>query len=179
MKPYRVEYVQLASWEADIMGLWLAENEDWLLLRQIPVDYVVDGYLLLAKEHIVSRKPKRDRKQVEQILKLKGIKAELPLGFRFFKTVEMLRWVEQKYSLIEFADEEETTFLGWIHKVDATHIWIDFLTPKGTLDASNGEDKPFVISEIQFIRFDTDYFNSLKMFWQYKQRQKLPKPSDN
>lgn len=179
MKPYRVEYVQLVGWEASVVGLWLAENEDWLLLRQIPVDYAVDGYVLLVKEHIASRKPERYRKQTEQILKLKGIKSEVPLGFEFLEKVEMLRWVEQTYSLIEFADEEETTFLGWINKTDAVHLWVDFLTPRCTLDASNGDEKPFVLSEIQLVRFDTDYFNSLKLLWQHKQRRKLLKPSDN
>jgi hypothetical protein len=174
-----VEYVQLAGWEIDQVGLWLAENEEWLLLRQIPVDYVVDGYLLLAKAHIISRKPAKYRVQTEQILKLKGIKAEAPVGFQLSDTIEMLRWIEQHYGLFEFADEEETIFLGWVSKADPVHFWIDFLTPRGTLDASDEEDKPFLISEVQFIRFDTDYANFLKLLWQHKQRLKLRKPSDN
>ena len=130
MKPYRVEYVQLAGWKADVVGLWLAENEDWLLLRQIPVDYVVDGYVLLAKEHIVSREPKRGRKQVEQVLRLKNVKAELPPNFAFQKTVEMLRWVEQQHGLIEFTDQEDCAFFGWINEAGPVHFWIDSLTPK-------------------------------------------------
>ena len=161
------------------MGLWLAENEDWILLREIPVDYVVDGYVMLAKAHIVSRKPKRGYKQVEQILKLKGVKSELPPNFQFLGTTEMLRWIESQYGLIEFADEEESVFLGLVAKADTVHLWIDFLTPKGIMDKSNGEDKPHLLSEIQFIRFDTDYSNSLKLLWQHKQRRKLPKLSDN
>lgn len=90
MKPYRVEYVQLAGWEADQIGLWVAENRDWLLLRHIPVDYVIDGYVLLAKAHIVSRKPSKNRKQIEQILKLKGVEAEIPPHFQFLDVVGML-----------------------------------------------------------------------------------------
>jgi hypothetical protein len=179
MKPYRVEYVQLTGWETDQVGLWIAENEDWLLLRHIPVDYVVDGYVLLAKNHIASRKPGKGRKLVEQILKLKGVKAEIPPEFGFQNTVDTLRWVEHQYGLVEFANEEESIFLGWLRKADAVHIWIDFLTPKGTVDASDGEESPFVISEIQFVRFDTDYSNSLKLLWQHKQRRKLLKLSDN
>lgn len=157
MKPYRVEYVQLAGWEADVVGLWLAENEDWLLLRQIPVDYVVDGYVLLAKEHIVSREPdKRYRKQTEQILKLKEIKAELPPSFQFLETVEMLRWVERQYGLVEFATKEESAFFGWIYKADVVHLWVDSLTPKAKVDVRDRESSPYVISAIQIISFDTD-----------------------
>ncbi|MFD2721998.1 hypothetical protein ACFST9_24990 [Hymenobacter monticola] len=179
MKPYRVEYVQLAGWETNEVGLWVAENDDWLLLRHIPADYAVDGYVLLVKEHIVSRKPHRDRKQVEQVLKLKGIQPELPPHFAFLELVEMMRWVEQRYGLVEFAHEEESSFFGWIAQVDAVHLWIDFLTPKGIRDVHQEDDKPFLLSEIQVIKFDTDYFNSIKMLWQHKSRQKLLKPSDN
>ncbi len=179
MKLYRVEYVQLVGWEADMVGLWVAENDEWLLLRHIPVDYIIDGYVLLVKAHIVSRKPDKNRKQVEQVLKLKGVKAEMPADFQFLDVVEMLRWVERRYGLVEFADEEETSFFGWLHETDAVHLWVNFLTPKGLLDESDGEESPFAISEIQLIRFDTDYFNSLKLLWQHKQRLNPRKPSDN
>jgi len=179
MKPYRVEYVQLAGWETDRVGLWLAENEDWLLLRHIPVDYVIDGYVLLAKSHIISRKPTKYRTQTEQILKLKGIKAEVPAGFEFSGTLEMMHWVAQRYGLIEFAEEEESTFFGWLRTADAVHFRVDLLTAKGTLDVSDGQEEPFLISGVQVISFDTDYFNSLKLLWHHKQRLVLRKPSDN
>lgn len=179
MKPYRVEYVQLAGWESDKVGLWLAENEDWVLLREIPVDYVVDGYVLLAKEHIISREPKRGRKQVEQVLQWKGIKAELPPNFAFQETVEMLRWVEQQYSMVESTDQEDCAFFGWVNEADAVHLWLDSLTPKGTIDLRDTKDKAYVLSEIRAISFDADHSNSLKLLWQHKQRLKLCSPSDN
>jgi hypothetical protein len=179
MKPYRVEYVQLAGWEADEVGLWVAENEDWLLLKHIPADYVVDGYALIVKAHIVSRKSHRNRKQVEQVLKLKGIQPEMPLNFAFLALVEMMRWVEQQYGLVEFTDEEECTFFGWVNEVDAVHLWMDTLSPNCMVRVRDNGNPPFVLSAIQLLRFDTDYFNSLKLLWQHKSRQKLLKPSDN
>ena len=179
MKPYRVEYVQIAGWEADVVGLWLAENQDWLLLRSIPVDYVVDGYVLVVKEHIVSRKPHRDRKQVEQVLKLKGIQPEVPPNFTFLKLVDMMGWVEQYYGLVEFTDKEECTFFGWVNEADAVHLWMDTLSANCTMRMRDDGNPPFVLSEIQLLHFDTDYFNSLKLLWQHKLRHKLLKPSDN
>jgi len=178
MKPYRVEYVQLAGWDADEVGLWVAENEDWLLLRHIPVDYVVDGYVLLAKNHIASRKPGKGRKLVEQVLKLKGIKAEIPPEFGFRNTVDMLRWVEHQYGLVEFRDEEESTFFGWINSADAVHFWSTMLWANGATQSAE-DTEPFIISEIQVISFDSDYFNSIKLLWQHKQRRKPLKISDN
>jgi hypothetical protein len=178
MKPYRVEYVQLAGWEADEIGLWVAENEEWLLLHRIPVDYIIDGYVLIAKAHIVSRKPGKHCKRTGQILKLKGIKAEVPEGFQFQGVVEMLRWVEQHYGLVEFSDKEESSFFGWIDKVDSVHFWAAMLWADGTTQLASDTD-PFVISEIQTISFDNDYSQSVKLLWQHKQRSKLWKPSDN
>ncbi|MBF9239119.1 hypothetical protein I2I05_17075 [Hymenobacter sp. BT683] len=179
MKPYHVEYVQLAGWEADEVGLWLAEDNDWLLLRSIPNDYMIDGYVLVVKEHIVSRKPHRDRKQVEQVLKLKGIQPEVPSNFSFLELVDMMRWVEHQYGLVEFTDKEDCTFFGWVNEADAVHLWMDTLSSNCTVAVRDNDNPPFVLSEIQLLRFDADYFNSLKLLWQHKSRQKLLKPSDN
>ncbi|MBF9141409.1 hypothetical protein [Hymenobacter properus] len=179
MKPYRVEYVQLAGWQTDEVGLWVAENEDWLLLRSIPADYVVDGYALIVKKHIVSRRPHRGRKQVEQVLKLKGIQPGVPPGFVFLDLVDMMRWVERQYGLVEFADEEESTFFGWVKETDAVHLWVDTLGPDCTVSVRDDDNPPFMLSEIQLLRFDTDYFNSMKLLWQHKSRPKQLKPSIN
>lgn len=178
MKPYRVEYVQLAGWEKDVTGLWLAEDEDWLLLNYIPCDYELDGYVLLAKHQIVGRKPKKGRKQVEQVLKLKGVQALVPARFSFSDTMGLLGWAEKEYGVIEFMDEEESAFLGWLDEADSVHFWIDSLEPNGTRDARNPDEKPFVIGEVQVIRFASDYARSLLLLWQHKQKQ-LPKPSEN
>lgn len=179
MKSYRVEDVQLKGWEADISGLWLAENDDWLLLRYIPVDYVTDGYVLLAKHHIATRIPKKGRKQTEQVLKLKGIKAEVPTGFEFMDTVELLRWMQQQYGLVHFMEEEQSAFLGWINEADPVHLWIDTLEPAGTVAAREADEAPFELSQIRLIVFDDDYSQSLKLLWQHKIKQALSKFSDN
>jgi hypothetical protein len=179
MKPYRVEYVQLAGWEKKITGLWVAENEDWLLLHYIPCDYELDGYIILAKQHISSRKPDKSGKQVEQILKLKGVSATVPSAFVFADTLGLLRWTEKEYGVLEFMDEEESAFLGWLNEADAVHFWIDSLEPTGVVDARKPDERPFVLHEIQVIRFASDYAYSLKLLWQHKQRRNLLKTSDN
>jgi hypothetical protein len=179
MKPYRVEYVQLAGWEENITGLWLAENEDWLLLRYIPVDYVVDGYALIAKTHIADRGAEKKYQQVAQVLKLKGIKAEVPAGFQFAGLPEIFRWLEQQYGLVHFYDEEQSAFLGWVNESDAVHFWLDSLEPRGTVAAREADEPPFELAAVQIVCFADDYSESLKLLWQHKQRRKLLKTSDN
>lgn len=113
------------------------------------------------------------------MLQLKGIVAEPPPGFEFGRGLAMLRWVEAHYGLLELADEEESSFLGWIQAADPVHFWLDYLTPAATRDARAPADEPFFIADVQLLRFDTDYFNSLKLLWQHQQRQQLLRPSDN
>ncbi|GAB3287449.1 hypothetical protein [Hymenobacter tenuis] len=179
MKNYQVEYVQLEGWDADLTGLWLAENEDWLLLRFIPCDYQVDGYVLVAKQHIETRIPRKGRMQTEQVLKLKGVKAEAPLNFEFTGVADLLRWTEKQYGLVHFMEEEQSAFLGWINEVDPVHFWIDTLEPKGTLAAREPDECPFELSEIRVIVFDDDYSQSLKLLWQHKSKLDLLRTSDN
>ena len=179
MRPYRVEYVQLRGWEADVVGLWLAENEEWLLLKYIPADYVVDGFVLIAKQHITARKPGKGRTQKELVLKLKGIKTELPSNFEFSDTPQLLRWTEHHCGLVHFMEEERSAFLGWINEMDVVHFWIDTLEPNGTMAAREPDELPFVFNEIQLIIFNDDYSQSLRLLWQHKSNQRLLNPSDN
>ncbi|MGI4759057.1 MAG: hypothetical protein ACRYF0_00015 [Janthinobacterium lividum] len=169
----------MSGWEKEVTGLWLAESDDWLLLHYIPCDYELDGYILLAKAHIASRKTNKESRQVAQVLRLKGIQAVMPAKFYFTDTLELLQWTEKEYGLLEFMHEEESVFLGWLNESDTVHFWIDTLEANGTLDARQPAERPFVLHEIQVIRFASGYAHSLKLLWQHKQRLKLRKLSDN
>jgi hypothetical protein len=170
MKPYRVEYVRLSSWEADKAGLWLAENDEWLLLRNTPNDYLVDGYLLLAKAHIVARGIDQKRRQIARVLKLKGVTTQIPEDFTFASIVEMLRWIEQRYKVFQIADEEETCFCGQFRDHDEAHYRINSLSPRAELDLDY--DMWFGFDELVTVEFDTDYLNSLVLLWQDKAKRK-------
>lgn len=50
----RVERFEIQDWEEPQTVLLLAENEEWVLVKHIPVDFVVDGYKLYKKQFILS-----------------------------------------------------------------------------------------------------------------------------
>ena len=179
MRPYRVEYVQLNGWESTLNGLWLAENAEWLLLRYVPVDYVVDGYVLVAKAHIAARGSEKKHRQVAQVLKLKGVKAAVPLAFQFAGLLETFRWLEQRYGLLHFYEEEQCAILGWVNEADAVHFWLDSLEPTGLVAAREPDEPPFEIAAVQVVCFADDYSESLKLLWRHKQGSNLLKTSDN
>ena len=170
MKPYRVEYVQLADFENYVAGLWLAENDDWILMRHLPGDYAVDGYVLVAKAHIVARGVDQKRHQIARVLKLKGITAAVPEGFTFGSLVDMLRWIEQRYKLFQIQDEEDTCFCGQLRDHDETHYRLNSLSPRAKLDLDY--DVWFAFADLLTVEFDTDYLNSLLLLWQDKATRK-------
>ena len=51
----KVETYRVTGWEDVERGLIVAENDEWLLVKHIPIDYIVDGYKLYRKAFIASR----------------------------------------------------------------------------------------------------------------------------
>jgi len=59
---YKVETYEVTYWEDSESGLLIAENEEWILVKHIPVDYVIDGYRLYKKEFVAKRERTKKRK---------------------------------------------------------------------------------------------------------------------
>ena len=170
MKPYRVEYVLLTDFEEYVTGLWLSENDDWLLMRRLPNDYLVDGYILVAKAHIVKRGVDQKRRQIARVLRLKGITTQVPESFAFGSIVNMLQWIEQRYRIFGIKDEEDTFFCGQFRDNDETDYRINSVSPRAKLDLDH--DLWFAFTDLILIEFDTDYLNSLLLLWQDKAARK-------
>jgi hypothetical protein len=170
MKTYRVEQFKLEGWEDVQSGLIVEESKQWILLKYIPVDYVIDGYKLINKKYISERLRENQQKKVEKVLKLKGIDTNTPEGFKFGNTEELLSWTENHYELFEFSDDlEHEVFYGRINRVEANNLIIDFI------DANGKERKKwdhFNIDKIRVIAFDSDYFNSIKLLWKDSKNKK-------
>ena len=56
-----------------ITGITMYIGNKWVLLRYIPVDYVIDGYVLIKRKHIkdINRKEREIFK--ENVLRIKGL----------------------------------------------------------------------------------------------------------
>ena len=157
-----VETFKIKGWKEKETGLLVAENEKWILVKHIPVDYLVDGYKLYKKKFIKSRESKEREAQVAHVLGLKGVKAKKPKGFEFAGVVDTLKWSEKKYGLFEFQDSEEGALqLGKINTVSKKSLFIDFITAEGKL--KKAFKFSFKTNEIRSITFESDYFNSIKL----------------
>lgn len=163
----KVENYKILDWEDSEQGLLIAENNDWILVKHIPVDYVVDGYKLYKKEFVEERLRTEKEEKIEKVLKLKNIDLELPKNFEFLDTIGLLNWVESNYGIFEFQDEVETElFYGKINRIEEEILVIDMIKSDGSVEVNY--DYEFDINEIRVMTFETDYHTSIQLLWKDK-----------
>ncbi|WP_242919680.1 hypothetical protein [Pontibacter liquoris] len=178
----KVETFHIASWEEPETGLVIDENDEWVLVKYIPVDYQIDGYKIYKKAFIEERSRSSKEAAIENVLRLKGVKVEYPEGFSFGSTinlfgstVHLLKWSEQKYGLFEFQDNSETeAFYGKISQVTDSLLKIDMIKADGSVEVKY--DYEFEINVIRAIAFESDYFLSMKLLWQDKMKNNTLQP---
>lgn len=156
----KVETYTIKGWKNKETGLLVSENEDWILVKFISGDYMIDGYKIYRKKFIKKRKTGAEEQNKLKVLKLKKVKANPPKGFKFGKAHEMLEWVEKKYGLFEFQDyEEEQLFYGKTNLRKGNKLVIDFVKSDGQIEVAY--DWGFSLKRIRSITFGSDYFNAI------------------
>ncbi len=156
----QVETYKIKGWKETVTGLVISENKDWILVKNIPSDYRLDGYTLYRKEYVKKRLTKTSEQQVERVLGLRNTKIIAPKKFKFDSTANLLKWVEKKYGLFEFQDyDEDVLFYGKINDINKGKLTIDMIKSDGSIDEKF--DAKFSLKKIRAISFDTDYFNAI------------------
>lgn len=159
-------------WET---GIILQENEQWVLLANIPADYIIDGYKLIVKNHITYKYREDNEKTHERYFKLKNISIPpVPKDFVFDKDIiTMLSWIQDRYTFFEFKDYDEyESFTGRLKTINREKelFTIDFLFNDGTIDTEY--DTEFFVDEISVICFDTHYLHALTFLYEEAKKGK-------
>ncbi|AUC16002.1 hypothetical protein BTO06_12925 [Tenacibaculum sp. SZ-18] len=162
----RIENYKIADWEVLETGVFLDENEGWILIKSIPSDYQLDGFKLLNKNHIVEISKVENSSVIQKVIELKEIKVQNPNDFKFDNTIEILKRLEAKYGCFEFQDEvEEELFYGTLGEYDDKSFSIDFIKSDGTIDLDF--DEVFEMKDIRTISFESNYFNSISLLYNH------------
>lgn len=158
----KVESYKIKGWKEKETGVLISENDDWILVNHIPVDYVIDGFKLYRKKFIKKRINGEFEKKIERVLNLKNKKIAALKGFEFNNVLETLKWSEKKYGLFEFQDKGETElFYGKINRTENDILIIDMIKSNGKIEENY--DFEFSIKKIRSITFETDYFESIRL----------------
>ena len=160
----RVETFIIKDWEENEVGLILAENDTWILVKHIPVDYLIDGYKLFRKSAIQDRVHGNIETNIERVLMLKKITDHKPEGFEFSDTLTLLKWAETNFQILEFQDESESELIyGKLKRVEGNDFTIDFINADGTVDLLF--DYEFSLEAIRVISFESDYHQSIRLLY--------------
>ncbi|MEO5776189.1 MAG: hypothetical protein ABIQ27_04745 [Flavobacterium sp.] len=154
-----VEKFKIKGWKKKETGIVISENDDWILTKHIPVDYVIDGFKLYNKKFIKKRTSLVDDKLIT-VLNLKKLNLSVPKSFNFGTALEILNWSEKKYGLFEFQDNKENElFYGKLNEAEENYFIIDMIKSDGKIELKYNYD--FSLEKIRVITFETDYFNSI------------------
>lgn len=146
--------------QAALQGIVLAVGSEWLLLRYIPVDYVIDGILLIHQKHILKKMRTREHEFVEKILRLKKISFEPVQQFNLNSSASLFTQLQQQEKLMQFTlHDDSVAFIGHIARVNQQSFRCRLLST----DAKWLQEVSIKYSSVRTIGLANDYVFSLQL----------------
>ena|SRR5688572_18433455 len=160
MKDFRGQLIRLKFRDQKpIDGIVIDYDDDWMLLKSNPTDYIIDGYAIVKNQNIrdiVRGDEEKWREKVIKLKKTKTLKSKIPLD----SLESILKALTKKFEIFTlYIKEDDVCWLGKLKSIDEKSLVIDDLTTKGKWDGQ----MTFKTKDIRVIEFDTDYINSLKL----------------
>lgn len=147
-----------------VSGFLLDYNEDWILLKTNPADYVIDGYTIVRNKRIVEVYQDEDEEFIEAVISLKGITPVYDKEIPLENIQDIFRYLDSKYEMFAFVQKsEKTIYPGRLVEINDKKIRIEWIDTRARWV---GERK-FKLDKIRTIEFDNDYLNSLKLAADY------------
>jgi hypothetical protein len=141
-------------------GFLIDWTEDWILLKNNPVDFIIDGYTILKNKNIKSIIQDEDHEFVERVIKLKGLKTSAERIIPLKDLSSIIRFLANQYEIFQIAKKsDKAVYLGKLVEINEEEVVIDFLGTEGEFEG----EMSFKQNKIRAIEFDTDYINSLKL----------------
>jgi hypothetical protein len=154
-----------------ITGFLIDYNQDWTLIKYNPVDYIIDGYMILRSNLI--KEYKRDDSEVftEKVLLTKGYKPNRKDKIPLTDIGQTLKMISNKFGAFEIEKKDETVcFIGRFINITNYHVVIQEIDEK----ANWVELEKYRLSSIRIIQFDTDYNNTLILYNRTKKIKRHP-----
>jgi hypothetical protein len=151
-----------------ISGFLIEQNDDWTLVKDSPVDFVVDGYNIFHTQKIKSIRHEGDERFREEVIRLKGLGPTEEDRIPITDLATILNHLDDTYGIFELqTTKEDSLYLGRLISLDAKELVIESLDPNGKWDGPCY----FEPSEIHIVRYATDYSRSLKLYADRKKRR--------
>ncbi|MBF4471530.1 hypothetical protein [Flavobacterium sp. HJJ] len=141
-------------------GFLIDWTEDWILLKNNPVDFIIDGYTILKNKNVKSIIQDKDHEFTEKVIKLKGLKTSAEEIIPLKDLTSIIFFLADKYEIFQIATKsDKAVYLGKLIELNEEELIIDFMGTEGEFEG----EMSFKLNKIRVIEFDTDYINSLKL----------------
>ena len=84
-------------------GFLIDYSDDWILLRNNPVDFIVDGYVLLKNKNIKSIHRDEDHEFTEKVIRLKGVKTNAEDIIPIKDLASIVTYLDKKYGIFQIS----------------------------------------------------------------------------
>jgi len=149
-------------------GFLIDWTENWILLKNNPVDFIIDGYTILKNKNVKAIIQNEDHEFTTRVIKLKGLKTSADEIVPLKDISSIIYFLASHYEIFQIATKSnKAVYLGKLLEINDDEIQIDFLGTEGQFEG----EMSFKQKKIRVIEFDTDYINSLKLIVKEEQKK--------
>jgi hypothetical protein len=140
-----------------IKGILLDYSNDWTFLANNPVDFVLDGFVLVRNARITKYRVQSSASVESKILALKMKKRKVP-KVELDTTIGLIKSLSAKNRVFSVHNKGKESFvIGKVLKLAEDSFGLRLLNTKAIWSGTTF----FKISDFDLIEFDSDYINSL------------------
>ncbi|MCW2119298.1 hypothetical protein [Flavobacterium sp. 7A] len=141
-------------------GFLIDWTENWILLKNNPVDFIIDGFTILKNKNVKAIIQDKDHEFTERVIKLKGLKTSATEIIPLNDLPTIINFLANRYKIFQIATKsEKAVYLGKLIEMNEHELFLDFLGTEGEFEG----EMSLKLNKIRVIEFDTDYINSLKL----------------
>lgn len=156
--------VKINRYPNAISGVYLYENEEFVVMLNNPVDYVIDGIYFINKNYIKNIEIDQDIISNKILLHKASLYNTDNMNFSNFKKI--LQHLLNKQQLIEFyLDKQSYTLIGRIISIDNKVIKVNLVDTQ----SSFLKKEKISYNKIRVLAINTDYVDALEWYSKHKE----------
>ena len=156
--------VKINRYPNTISGVYLYENEEFVVMLNNPVDYVIDGIYFINKNYIKNIETDQDIISNKILLHKASLYNTDNMNFSNLKKI--LQYLLNKQQLIEFyLDKQSYTLIGRIISIDNEVIKVNLVDTQ----SSFLKKEKISYNKIRVLAINTDYVDALEWYSKHKE----------
>ena len=151
-----------------VTGIVMDFGKEWILIRYVPVDYVLDGYCFIRRKYIKDFERGSVELFKESVFKAKRVEFDNDHVFPLDTLIDSLKIFHDKSVLIQFdLSDERVAYIGKIIELSDKSFTIKNLSTRGVwLDKQE-----YKIDAVRTIQVENDYLISLSAYAKSKSKK--------